>query len=429
MSFLTGPMHHHLEGHKDLTAHKDVLILEEPDDLYIPLVNGRASCTPLVQPGDEVKVGTKLGEPVDHWYVPVFSPVSGTVVGVEKRMSASLKPTDHLHIKNDHKGTAVRAFEPFDYESATREEVLEFTKKAGMLGLGGAGFPTFMKYSKPENIDLFIINAVECEPYLTADYRNSMENASLMKAGALALLKLSTAPKGAIAVKEDKHDLIDVLKTTFAGTPIEVKTVKDIYPAGWERTLVYMLTGRRYDRLPAEAGCILNNVSTCIALGDAMINGRPITHKYVTVSGDGVKDPHNVYCPVGTPSAALVKACGGYTAEDCLLIAGGPMMGRAIPNEVFVIGPANNGLTVLQNKEVKTVKCLRCGRCTETCPSGLEPVRINQYEKIKDLDALKKLDIMSCIECGMCTYICPSNIDVTEGIRRAKRYLTLQAKK
>ena len=420
MSFLTGPMHHHLEGHKDLTAHKDVLILEEPDDLYIPLVNGRASCTPLVQPGDEVKVGTKLGEPVDHWYVPVFSPVSGTVVGVEKRMSASLKPTDHLHIKNDHTGTTVRAFEPFDYESATREEVLEFTKKAGMLGLGGAGFPTFMKYSKPENIDLFIINAVECEPYLTADYRNSMENASLMKAGALALLKLSTAPKGAIAVKEDKHDLIDVLKTTFAGTPIEVKTVKDIYPAGWERTLVYMLTGRRYDRLPAEAGCILNNVSTCIALGDAMINGRPITHKYVTVSGDGVKDPHNVYCPVGTPSATLIKACGGYTAEDCLLIAGGPMMGFTQTDLNFPMMKGSNGIVALNTDPAQAVECIKCGRCVDVCPMELKPLRYAKYAKLENWQGFKDERVMDCMECRCCQYICPSKIDLIGYIRSGK---------
>ncbi len=429
MSFLSGPMHYHLEGHKELTAHKDVLILDEPDDVFIPLVNGRVTCTPLVNPGDTVKVGTKLGEPVDHWYVPVFSPVSGTVVGVEKRMSAMLKPTEHLHIKNDHKRERIRAFEPFDHESATREEVLAFVRSAGMLGLGGAGFPTFMKFSKPEGIDLFIVNAVECEPYLTADYKNSMANAKLMREGALALLKLSTAPKGMVAVKEDKTDLIEVLKNTFAGTAIEVKTVPDIYPAGWERTLVYMITGKRYDRLPAEAGCILNNVSTCIALGDAMLNGAPITHKLVTVSGNGVKEPANVFCPVGTPAKTLVEACGGYVGEDCLLIAGGPMMGRAIPNDIFVIGPANNGLTVLQHREPFSVKCLRCGRCTETCPNGLEPVRINQAEKIKDLEAMKRLDVNTCIECGLCTYICPSKLDVTEGVRRAKRYLALQAKK
>ncbi len=430
MSFLTGPMHFHLDGHKELTAHKEYLKLPEPDDLYIPLVNGRAACKPLVNAGDEVKVGQKIGEPTDgFWYVPIFSPVSGTVVGVEKRMTTTLKPGEHLHIKNDHKGTAVRSFEPFDYEKASWDELYSFVKEAGMAGLGGAGFPTFAKYSKPEGIDLFIVNAVECEPYLTADYRNAMENAELMKAGTLALLKLCKAPKGLVAVKEDKKDLIEVLHKQFDGTGVEVAPVKDIYPAGWERTLIYMLTGKRYDRLPAEAGCILNNVSTCIALGNAMINGMPITHKMVTVSGDGVKDPHNVYVPVGMPANKIIEQCGGYVGEDCLLIAGGPMMGKTIPNDQFVIGIANNGLTVLQHREPFSVKCLRCGKCTETCPSGLEPVRINFAEKTKDIELLKKLDIMSCIQCGLCTYICPSKLDVTEGVARAKRYMTLATKK
>ncbi len=400
--------------------------MPEPDDLYIPLVNGRAACTPLVKEGDEVKVGQKIGEPSDaFWYVPIFSPVSGTVVGIEKRMTTMLKPGEHLHIRNDHKGTTVQPFKPLDYEKASREKLLEFVKQAGMAGLGGAGFPTFNKYTKPEGIELLIINAVECEPYLTADYANSMANAKLMKTGVLALLKLSAAPKGLVAVKEDKKDLIAVLHEQFDGTPVEVAEVPDIYPAGWERTLIYMLTGKRYDRLPAEAGCILNNVSTAIALGNALENGMPITKKYLTVSGDGVKEPKNVVVPVGTPASEVIAQCGGYEGEDCLLIAGGPMMGRTIPNDQFVIGIANNGLTVLQHREPFSVKCLRCGKCTETCPSGLVPVRINMAEQIKDIDSLKKLSIMDCIECGLCTYICPSKLDVTEGIRRAKRYMAL----
>lgn len=266
---------------------------------------------------------------------------------------------------------------------------------------------------------------MECEPYLTADYANSMANAKLMRTGVLALLKLSNAPKGLVAVKEDKKDLIALLHEQFDGTRIEVAEVPDIYPAGWERTLIFMLTGKRYDRLPAEAGCILNNVSTAIALGNALENGMPITKKYLTVSGDGVKDPKNVVVSVGTPASAVIAQCGGYEGEDCLLIAGGPMMGRTIPNDQFVIGIANNGLTVLQHREPFSVKCLRCGKCTETCPSGLVPVRINMAEQIKDIDSLKRLSIMDCIECGLCTYICPSKLDVTEGIRRAKRYMAL----
>ena len=421
-------MHHHLEGHKDQTNHKEILRLEEPDVIWIPLNNGAAPCTPLVNVGDEVKVGTKIAERNDHFYLPLFSPVSGTVTGIEKKMNSAMKMVDHMRIENDHRKTVEKPFEPFDYEKATREELLDFVKNAGMLGLGGAGFPTYVKYLKPEGIKSFIINGVECEPYLTTDYRSMMDNLELLKTGVLAMFKLSKAERGCVAVKEDKVDLIAELKKTFEGTPIEIRTVPDIYPAGWERTLVWLLEQKRYDRLPAEVGCIINNASTAIALADALLNGMPVTHKLVTVSGDGVADPHNVYVPVGTTAHDIVQACGGYTSEDCMIIAGGPMMGSAIPNDTFVIGPANNGLTVLKHEPLDVVKCLRCGKCTEMCPSGLEPVRINNAEKVKDIETLKKLDTLSCIECGLCSYICPSKIDVTEGIRRAKRYLALAKK-
>lgn len=425
MSFLTGPMHLHLNGHKDLTAHKEVLEIPGSDVLWIPLVNGNAPCVPLVKEGDVVQIGTKIAERNDHFYLPIFSPVSGVVTGIEKRMSSGMKPVEHLRIENDHKNTVVRAFEAFDYETASWEELLEFVKNAGMQGLGGAGFPTYVKFLKPENVETFIINAVECEPYLTSDYVNASQNLDLLKAGVLALFKLSKAPRALIGIKEDKKDLIAKLNETFAGTNVTVSPVKDLYPAGWERTLVLMLTGKRYDRLPIEAGCIVSNVSTAIALGNAMLNGMPIVKKYVTVSGDGVKEPQNVLVTVGTPASEVINACGGYTAEDCLLIAGGPMMGKAIPNDTFVIGHASNGLTVMKNQKEFTVACLRCGKCTETCPAGLEPVRINNCEKIKDIETLKKLDAMSCIECGLCTYVCPSKIDVTEGVRKAKRYMAL----
>ncbi len=247
MAFLTGPMNHHLRGHKDLTKHKEVLKTIDPDVVYIPLVNGAAPCTPLVQVGDEVKVGTKIAERNDHFYLPLFSSVSGKVTGIQKFMTSGMTQADHLVIENDHKHTAVRAFAEFDYENAAWEELLEFVKNAGMLGLGGAGFPTYVKYLKPENVDLFIVNAVECEPYLTADYKNIEENMSLLKTGTLALFKLSKAKAGCVAIKSDKKEQIAALKEAFAGTPIDVRTVPDIYPMGWERTLVYQLTKKRYD--------------------------------------------------------------------------------------------------------------------------------------------------------------------------------------
>ena len=418
-------MNHHLNGHKDLTKHKEVLKTIDPDVIWVPLVNGNAQCTPCVNVGDEVKVGTKIAERNDHFYLPLFSPVSGTVTAVERFMTSGLTPANHLRIQNDHKHTEVRAFEPFDYQAASWEELLEFVKNAGMLGLGGAGFPTYVKYLKPENVSLFIVNAVECEPYLTADYKNIEENMDLLKTGTLALYKLSKAEKGCIAIKEDKKEQIEALRKAFAGTPIDIRTVPDVYPMGWERTLVYQLTKKRYDKLPIEAGCILNNASTAIALGDAIDNGRPITHKYVTVAGDAVRNPQNVWVPVGTKAHEIIDACGGYTegTEDVLMIAGGPMMGKTIPNDQFVIAPQNNGLTVLVNKEEEEVKCLRCGRCTETCPSGLQPVRIAMTAAIFDEEELMKLSVLDCIECGMCTYVCRSKLNVTELVRRGKNFV------
>lgn len=425
MSFLTGPMNHHLAGHKEKTKHAPVLKSIDPDVVWVPLINGNAPCTPLVKEGDEVKVGTRIAERNDHFYLPLFSPVSGKVTGIEKFMTSGLTQAEHLRIQNDHRHTSERAFPEFDYEKASWEELLDFVKNAGMLGLGGAGFPTYVKYLKPENVDLFAVNAVECEPYLTADYKNIEENIDLLKTGTLALFKLSKAKKGCVAIKEDKKEQIAALKQTFAGTPIEIRTVPDLYPMGWERTLVFQLTGKRYDKLPIEAGCILNNASTAIALGDAIENGRPITHKYLTVSGEAVKNPQNVYVPVGTRAGEIIEACGGYKEgiEDVLLIAGGPMMGRTIPNDKFVVAPQNNGLTVLPNVEKDEVKCLRCGRCTETCPSGLQPVRIQMSAAIFDEEELNKLYVMDCIECGMCTYVCPSKLDVTENVRRAKNFI------
>ena len=236
------------------------------------------------------------------------------------------------------------------------------------------------------------------------------------------------AAKGCIAIKEDKKDQIAALKETFAGTPIEIRTVADRYPNGWERVLVYELTGKRYDRLPMEAGCILNNASTAIALGNALINGMPIIDKIITVSGNAVKNPQNIIVPIGTKASEVIDAVGGYVdgVDDVVLIAGGPMMGKAIPNDQFAICPQNNGLTVMKDEPKVEVPCLRCGRCTEVCPAGLEPVNIAGAAKRFDDLKLEKLNTMDCIECGLCTYICPSKIDVTENVRKGKRQLQIR---
>ena len=425
MSFLTGPMRKHVDGQKELTAHSELKRLNAGEVVYIPLINmGSTTVEVLVKEGDSVKVGTKVASRNDHFKVPLFSSVSGTVKGIEKIMHSSLRPIEHLVIINDGKYEKEAPLAPLDYKSASVEELVDFMMNMGLVGCGGAGFPTYIKYRGVKGIKTLVINAVECEPFITADYAGMHDNLEDLVAGVEAMLKMCGAEKAKVAIKETKKDFIPVLKEAFAAIEnAEVVAVPDVYPMGWERTLVYEVTKQRYDKLPSEIGCIVNNAATAISFAQCLRTGMPIVEKIVTVSGDGVKEPCNVVVPVGVQACDLINACGGYTADDILLIAGGPMMGKTITNDKFVIGPYNGALTVLKHVPVKAIACLRCGKCSDHCPAGLQPVRINAAEKAKDTDALKKLSVMDCVECGMCTYICPSKIDVTEGVRRAKRIM------
>ena len=427
MSFLIGPMQKHLNGHKELTAHNEILRVAPQDKVYIPLAMGNAKIDVLVKENDLVKVGTQVAARNDHFYVPIFASVSGKVLGVEKRMGQNLRPTDHLVIESDGKDTKAEDLSTLSNE-ASGEEVINFMKEKGLVGCGGAGFPTYVKY-QTDKCETLIINAVECEPYITADARIIEEHLDDFRRGVLAMFKASKAKTCMVGIKETKKELIPQLVDLFKDqSAIAVTPVKDVYPMGWERTLVYTLIHKRYDKLPIEVGCIVSNATTAIMLGVAMETGMPIVEKCVTVSGDAVKEPHNVLCPVGTPFSTLVETCGGYTKDCVELIAGGPMMGGAVTKDEVVVGLATNAVTVLEYKPVVEVNCLRCGQCVDHCPSGLQPVNINNAFKANDIERLEKLRPADCIECGMCTYVCPSKIEVTEGIRRAKRALAMRAK-
>ncbi|MEG0358690.1 MAG: RnfABCDGE type electron transport complex subunit C [Anaerorhabdus sp.] len=429
MSFIIGPMRKHVNGHKELTSHGDIVKISAPKTIAIPLANGASDADLLVKEGDIVKVGTKIAQCNGKFTIPLFSSVSGTVKGVEKRMGAGLKQVDHLLIENDDQYTFEAPFAPIDFEKATREELFDFTMNAGIVGCGGAGFPTYVKYKFAVDVQLLIINAVECEPYITADYKEMHEHIEDLVVGVKAMVKMAGAPVAKLAIKATKKDFIPVLNEAFKDAKnIEVVAVPDVYPMGWERTLVYELTKKRYERLPIEVGCVVSNATTAIALGQALTKGKPIVEKIVTVSGDGIKKPTNVLTPVGVSAHDIIEQIGGYASEDVLLIAGGPMMGKTINTDAFVITPSSNALTVFINKEVREIACLRCGKCSDHCPAGLQPVRINNAAKANNIDALTKLCVNDCIECGMCSYICPSKIDVTEGVRRAKRNMALVKK-
>lgn len=428
MSFLIGPMQKHLDGHKDLTAHNEILEIKDVTNVYIPLAMGNAKIEVSVKENDPVKVGDLLAARNDHFYVPIYASVSGTFKGIVKRMSSSLRPCDHLVIANDGKYTLNETLKTLTLDAAA-EEIVAFIKEKGLVGCGGAGFPTYIKY-QTDKCETLIINAVECEPYITSDARMIEREPEFFKLGVQAFFKASKAKECLIGIKESKKELIPQLINLFADEErIKVVPVKDVYPMGWERTLLYTLVHKRYERLPIEVGCIVSNATTAVMLGQAMTNGLPIVKKLVTVSGDAIKNPHNVLCPVGTEFAELVKVCGGYQAEAVSLLAGGPMMGGAVTKEEVCVGSATNALTVMKYQSTAEMACLRCGQCVEHCPSSLQPVNINNAFKARDIARLEKLKVMDCIECGMCSYVCPSKIEITEAVRKAKRLLQLRCKK
>lgn len=429
MSFLLGRMRKHIEGQKGLTDSNEIIKVNSPDEVAIPIiVMGKTDLEPFISEGDKVKVGTKLAERTDHFGVPIYSSISGTVKGFDKRFHASgAKNVPHVIIENDHEYTQEENMSTLDWQSATREEIIDFVREKGIVGCGGSGFPTWAKYNGVSTCDTLIINAVECEPYLTTDFRMAGDYVEDLVVGTLALKKAANATKAYVAIKEDKKELIGRLKEAFtAYQDVEIKPVPNVYPMGWERTLVYELLKKRYDNLPIEVGAIVNNSTTAIQVSVAMKTGMPIVEKVITVSGEGVKNPHNVKAPVGTPLVQLIEACGGTNQEDTIVAFGGPMMGSAVLKDNMTITTASNSITVLPHDEIEAINCIRCGRCNDHCPANILPVEIQDAEKAKDVDRMVRLEAMSCIECGLCTYVCPSKIDVTENMRRAKRAIQLR---
>ena len=427
MSFLSGLGKVKLDGQKGLTKDLPILEVKAPDVVYIPLVLGAAIQFDVhVQAGDEVKVGTKLATRKDM-YVPIYSSVSGVVKGIEKRMHVSGRPQNHIAIENDHKYDSVKAIDIENPDALTKEEIVNAMKELGLIGLGGAGFPTFIKYGRTDGIHTIIINGVECEPFLTSDHLAMKRDAYALMDGVTFMMKAAECDKAIVAIKVHKPDLLEVLQaeaSKYQG--IEVVEVPDAYPMGWERTLVKQITKKDYDRLPAEVGVIVNNASTAMALSNGIRKGEAITKRVVTVSGNGIKNPQNVEVCVGTPFSHVVEAMGGYVdAPEGHVLAGGPMMGKSIMNDQVVITVASNGMTVLVKEDIKPLACLKCGECTLSCPAHLQPVKMMQAEKRADVEMLEKLDVMRCVECGTCTYVCPSKIEVTDFISKAKRRVNL----
>lgn len=434
MSILSSKGYFHIEGiehGKKLTSKNDVEKIADSaiEKIYIPQVNNNAIPLALkVKVGDEVKVGTIIGMRND-FNIPVFSSVSGKIIAEENIFHAIAgRPTKHFVIQNDFKYQK-EVLEPIG-EDASAEEIVKRMCDAGIVGLGGAGFPTYIKYRNVQGIHTIVINGVECEPYLTTDYKEMFENREWLFKGVQLLIKAAGAEQAVIAFKKDKVDLLSALKEIEPQYPnIKIKTVPDAYPMGYEKTLVKTLLNKTYEKLPSEAGVIVNNAQTAIAVAKACIKGEIVSQRVVTVSGDAIKEPKNILCPIGTKVSELVKTAGGYTFDNVCLLLGGPMTSKPQMNESAAIVDVVGGIIVMKKVVLKAEPCLRCGACTEHCPVGIQPVEIKLAAEAKDLERLITLDVTKCCGCGLCSYICPSKIEVQDFVKKGKMQVTIAAKK
>lgn len=397
-----------MAGYK-LAHHKHMSMNElksflNPKDIYLEQGDSKL----LV--GDYVYKYQTIGHK-ERFNVPIISSVSGTVVDIKD---------GYIKIKNDLLEKTEKEIINRDVSKIKKEEFLDIIEKAGIIGMGGAGFPTHMKYKTDKNIELLIVNAVECEPYITADYSIMNEKCNELLEGINNIIRINKINNAILAIKKTNVEVIKKFKEIIDKYPkIELRIVRDIYPMGWERTLIKEVTKKEYDILPIELGIVVNNISTIFAINNALKHDIPLVERIITITGENVKNPGNVMVKIGTSVNEILKFMGGIL-DDSVLISGGPMMGVEI-NKTEYIKPQMNCILVLPKpKEENIINCLRCGKCVSACPANLAPVLIKECS---DKEELIKLQVNKCISCGLCSYICPSRIDLRNIVNEKKEVI------
>ena len=421
---------HPREG-KELTKDKATRVLMPTRELVFPLVQHiGAGAKPVVAKGDKVLVGQIIAQAAGDVSANICSSVSGTVKSIEPRRATSGVMIDAIIIENDGEDAKVEGFgERRDYTKMTKEEIREAIKEAGIVGMGGAGFPTHVKLTPPkdEEIDYVIVNGAECEPYLTSDYRMMLEETERLVGGLKVILSLFPNAKGYISVEDNKPEAIRKLQQAVEKEErIEVKVLKTKYPQGAERKLIYATCNRKINStmLPADAGCIVNNVDTVIAVFMAVCESTPLIRRIVTVTGDAVKEPANFNVRTGMSYEELLEAAGNFKTEPGKVISGGPMMGVALFDLNVPITKVSSALLCMTRDEVAesvTTNCIHCGRCVSVCPSRLVPQKLMQAVSRHQLDVFESFHGMECYECGSCSYICPAKIPLTQAFKEARR--------
>lgn len=429
---------HPYEG-KELSEHKPIEVLMPKGELVYPLSQHiGAPAKPLVAKGDQVLAGQKIGEAGGFISANVICAVSGKVKAIEPRRVANGNMVDSIVVENDGEYKTVEGLgTDRDPSALSKQEIRDIVKEAGIVGLGGAGFPTHVKLAPKEDdkIDYVIVNGAECEPYLTSDYRLMMEEPEKIVGGLKVILQLFDKAQGIIGIENNKPEAIGKLMELTKDEPrIKVCPLKTKYPQGGERTLIYAVTGRKINSsmLPADVGCIVDNVDTVSAVYMAVCKTTPLLRRIVTVTGDAIANPGNYHVRLGTSHQELIDAAGGFATDPEKIVSGGPMMGQALFDLSIPVTKTNSALTCLTKDQVAEQEpsaCIRCGRCVSVCPGHVVPQKMMQAAERHDLELFEKLNGMECCECGCCAYICPARKPLTQAFKEMRKAVMASRKK
>ncbi len=428
----------HPKDQKEPTRYKSIRELEVPEVLVFPLSQHiGAPAKPLVKKGDRVLKGMKIADNEAYVSAPVHSSVSGEVIAVEPRPVPSGQEVMSIVVKNDFAEEYDPNVQPLDYTSLSPDDIPAVVREAGVVGMGGATFPTHVKLSPPpgKTIDTVIVNGAECEPYLTSDHRVMLETPDEVILGLKIILYRFGIDNGHIAIEDNKPDAIDLLSGLCAKEKgLKVDVLKKKYPQGGEKQLIYAVTRRKVPLggLPADVGVVVVNVDTCTAIARRFMYGTPLTRRIVTVAGGCIADPCNYRVRIGTPVDFILEKAGGFTEEPKKIVMGGPMMGPPQFRLDVPIIKGTSAILCLTEKEAEVPEegpCLRCGKCVDHCPMNLMPLYLADFARRGDIDSCEKYKITACIECGCCSYTCPAKRQLVQSIRVGKQETMAQIKK
>lgn len=419
----------HPDNNKNYTCAKPIEILAPPTELVFPVAQHiGAPCTPCVKLGDYVKMGQKIADSDAFVSAPIHSSVSGTVKAIEMRPVPNGTMVESIIIENDFEDNLDETLVPIDYMSVSPDEIPGIVREAGVVGMGGATFPTHVKLTPPEGkkIDTVIVNGAECEPYLTSDHRVMLETPDEVVMGLKILLYRFGITDGHIAIEENKPDAIAVMKKKCESEGICVDTLKKKYPQGGEKQLIYAVTKRKVPvgKLPADVGVVVVNVDTCTAIARKFMYGTPLMRRIVTVVGTPLEKQANYNVRIGTPVEYVLEQNGGFIKEPKKVILGGPMMG--VPQfrlDVPVI-KGTSAILCLDEKEAEIPPespCIRCGKCVDHCPMNLMPLYLHDFAKKGNMEECEKYNVTACLECGCCSFVCPAKRHLVQNIRIAKQ--------